>query len=131
MFATPFCYYLRAAAARHRPKPGPSRPNIAACRPRGAPCRCKLHTAAAAPDTLCDLTEKEKEAQSERSERRTDHIYVGFFFHVGALTFLSSLVNGRCQLEVGVDGGGVLQEEPDTSSTAAAAGVEERCGSIC
>lgn len=130
MFATLFCYYLRAAAARHRLKPGPSRPNTAACHPRGAPCRCKLHTAAAAPDTLCDLTEEEKEAQSERSERRTDHTYVGFF-SCGGLTFLSGLVNGRRQLEVGVDGGTVLQEEPETSSTAAAAGVEERCGSIC
>lgn len=46
-------------------------------------------------------------------------------------TFLSGLVDGWCQLVGGVDGGAVLQDEPDTSSTPATAGVEERCGTIC
>lgn len=46
-------------------------------------------------------------------------------------TFLGSLMDGRCQQVGGVDGGTVLQDEPDTGDIPAAAGVEERCGAIC
>lgn len=92
MFVTLFCFYLRAAAAPHRLKPEPSRPNTAACRPPDAPCRCEFRTAAAAPDSLRDLTEWEVWVP-DRS-----HL-CGVFFHVGGSPFLAASWMGDANLK--------------------------------
>lgn len=52
-------HYLSVAAPPHRLQLGPCRQNTAASPPPAAPCRYELHTTAAAPDTLCDLMEKQ------------------------------------------------------------------------
>lgn len=51
--------YLSVAAPSHRLQPEPRMQNTAASPPLAAPCRYELRMPAAAPDTLCDLMERQ------------------------------------------------------------------------